>query len=296
MSIQLISAIVGMVEMLSLNEKKLLDFYLEEDAGKGDPTGLLVPDKIAAASVISRQACIVSGIEEAIYIFRKNRVTAKPLAKDGSTIHRGQAILAAKGNARGILRAERMALNILGRMSAVTSAAGKAVKIAKPYGVTIAVTRKTMPGFMHFDKKAAEIAGCWVHRENLGKAILIKDNHLAVHGNHELLLKKAVEMKKKGKLKFIEIEADTMEQAIIAVKTSVDIIMLDNFSPSKAKKTVKTIRELGFRGKIELSGGINLSNLRAYCKAQPGIISMGSITRGCGMLDFSPEAEFPYGF
>ena len=275
--------------MLSESEKKLLDFYLEEDAGKGDPTGLLVPDKKARATVISRRACVVSGIEEAAYLFSKNRVSLKLLVKDGSTIRIGQAILAAKGNARGILRAERMALNILGRMSAVTSAAGKAVKIAKPYGVTIAVTRKTMPGFMHFDKKAAEIAGCWVHRENLGEAILIKDNHLAVHGKPELLLERANQMKKKKGLTFIEIEADTMEQAIIAVKTSVDIIMLDNFSPSKAKKTVKTIRELGFRGKIELSGGINLSNLRAYCKAQPDIISMGSITRGCGMLDFSLE-------
>jgi len=130
------------------------------------------------------------------------------------------------------LSVERTALNFLGRMSEVATTCAEAKKIAGSK-VTVALTRKTMPGFNIFDKKAAKIAGIWPHRINLNDAILLKENHLDFFDSPSDAVKAA--KKKAGKAKFIEIEVESLADALDAAKAKPDIIMLDNFSPAKAK-------------------------------------------------------------
>ncbi len=146
----------------------------------------------------------------------------------------------------------------------------------------IAVTRKTVPGFQLLDKKAAQAAGCWTHRKDLSEMILLKDNHLAFFPD---ALRAAQRAKATGK-KF-EIEAGNGGQALQAAIVRPDILMLDNFTAQQARKTIKLLRKKGFSGKIELSGGITLKNLKGYSTLGADIISMGELTKKAKIIDFS---------
>lgn len=277
--------------MLSKQEKKKLDFYLKEDAGKGDPTSSLIENALVKAVIISKQSCVIAGIEETAYFFKKLGCKAIARKKNGSSVKKGESVFVITGLARNVLKAERIALNFLGRMSGIASIAKKAVETGKKHGVRIACTRKTVPGFMEFDKKACLIAGMWTHRKNLGEAILVKDNHLAIEKNILGLVKKALKKKKKNKLRFVEIEVENIKDALMAVESGVDIVMLDNFSLKNAKKAIKKIRQANKKTIIELSGGIKLENLEKYCMTKPDIISLGAITRNAKILDFSLELK-----
>ncbi|MDP2973970.1 MAG: nicotinate-nucleotide diphosphorylase (carboxylating), partial [Candidatus Diapherotrites archaeon] len=175
------------------------------------------------------------------------------------------------------------ALNVLGRMSEVATICAAAKKIAGS-GVTIALTRKTMPGINLFDKKAAGVAGVWSHRINLNSFVLLKNNHLPFFDSPFDAVIAA--RKKYGKKMRIEVETESLQQALLAAKAKPNIIMLDNLPAKKAAAIVKRLRCV-FNGKIELSGGVNLSNLRSFVKAKPDIISMGCLTYSTRWRDFS---------
>jgi len=175
---------------------------------------------------------------------------------------------------RKIFEVERTVLNIIIRMSSVASTCAKAKKIAGKR-VTVALTRKTMPGFNIFDKKAGKIAGIWPHRLNLNEFVLLKDTHLPFFESAFDAV--VVARKKHGKKMKVEIEVETLEQAFNAAKAKPDVILLDNFSSKQAKSAVKKLRSV-FKGQIELSGGINLKNLDKFANARSDIISMGCLT------------------
>jgi len=271
--------------MLSSQMKKRLVAILKDDIGKGDVTSALLQPKKCTAKVVAGETCVVAGLEEAKFLFNHLGVKAKALAKDGSKVRKGKAVLSLHGLNKKILLAERTALNVLSRMSEVATTCADAKKAAK--NVTVALTRKTMPGFNLFDKKAALLAGIWPHRINLRSFVLLKDNHLPFFDSaHEAV---AAARKKYGKKK-VEIEVDNMQQALDAASAKPDIIMLDNFKPKKAKAAVKRLRKV-FSGKIELSGGIDSKNLVQYAKAKPDIISMGCLTYATKWRDFSLKVE-----
>lgn len=143
-----------------------------------------------------------------------------------------------------------------------------------------------MPGFNEFDKKACMHGGAFSHRKNLEEMILIKDNHLEFE-SIKSLLQKARKAKNMTKSRKVEIEVENTKQAVIAAENGADIIMLDNFSPANAKKTINEIKKINKKIIVELSGGISLNNLKKYTSLGAAIISMGSLTKDAKMIDFS---------
>jgi nicotinate-nucleotide pyrophosphorylase (carboxylating) len=190
-----------------------------------------------------------------------------------------------------VLKAERTALNLIMRMSGIATITRAFVKRVEKYGskVRIAGTRKTAPGLRSFDKKAITIGGGYSHRMRLDSMVLIKDNHLSMVESIE----RSVQMAKSnvGSAVKIECEVKTTEEAIRAAKSGANVIMLDNFTPSEAAKGVRAIRGLNIPNdvEIEVSGGINLSNIKEYVKAQPNIISVGYLTHSPKAIDYSLE-------
>ncbi len=269
--------------MLTNKLKKKLLSLLKEDLGKGDVTSAVIPLRPCKAKIIVREAGLVAGLEEAKFLFKQKGVKSKAFVKDGGRARKGQTVLELSGGNRNIFSVERTALNVLGRMSEVASTCAEAKKLVGK-DVTLALTRKTMPGFNLFDKKAALVGGIWPHRINLNSFVLLKENHLRFFDSaFDAVL---VARKRHGRKMKVEVEVETLLQAFNAARANPDVIMLDNFSPKKALASVKALRK-DFSGEIELSGGITTENLRAFASAKPDIISMGSLTYSTKWRDFS---------
>lgn len=265
--------------MITNRAKIELESYLQEDINLGDVTSSLIPKVKAKAIIKARETCYLSGIEEISYLFRKHGLKIKALKKDGQKIKRNQKVLEIIGENRKVLSLERVCLNVLGRMSGVTTICNEAKKKCK--NTRLAVTRKTMPGFQLLDKKAAEVAGLWTHRKDLSEMILIKENHL------EFISIKDAIRKGKKKNKKVEIEVENQKQALEASTEQPFMIMLDNFTSKSAKATIQKLKKSNYKGKIELSGGITIKNLSRYCNLGADIISMGELTKKANIIDFS---------
>ncbi len=275
--------------MLTEFQKKKLKSFLEEDRGKKDVTSALLSPEPAKATIKANEACTLSGLEEAAFIFSLSGAKAMLFAKDGQKIAKNKNVFEATGTNKGLLEAERAALNVLGRMSGVATICAKAHTKAR--GKTkIFLTRKTMPGLNEFDKKACMHGGVFPHRKNLEEMILIKENHLEFEGI-ESLLEKAKNQKFKTPAKKVEIEVQNQAQAILAASHGADIIMLDNFSPSQAKKAVKAVKDINKKILVELSGGISLKNMNKYISLGADMISMGELTKNAKMADFSMDLK-----
>ncbi len=215
------------------------------------------------------------------------RCSSRALVKDGAKTRKGKRVMTVSGNARSVLKAERVALNMLMRMSGIATETSALAEAARP--VRIAATRKTAPGLRYFDKKAVVVGGGLAHRMRLDDMVLIKDNHIALAGSPEDCVKLAKE--KGGSAIRVECEAKNEKEVIEAIKAGADIVMLDNFTPAQATKTIREITKLGLRKKvqIEISGGVNHKNIRQYARAKPDYISMGHITHSPRAVDFSLE-------
>jgi nicotinate-nucleotide pyrophosphorylase (carboxylating) len=275
---------------LIYSPKRELKRFLDEDVGKGDITSKLLQKKSIVARIITREETIVAGTMYAKEIFALKKCRTKIYKKDGKIAKQNQTILEIKGNAGDILTCERTALNLLSRMCGIATQTNNLKKQIKSVGSKSKVfaTRKTVPGLRFFDKEAVKIGGGEKHRMTLNEMIMIKDNHLAVEKSIEGILRKA--KKTSGK---IEIEVETQKDAILCAKMGADIIMLDNFSPEKIKKTVNKLTELKLRNKVvlEASGRINLKNIAKYAKTNVDIISVGSITNSVNGIDLSLEVS-----
>lgn len=270
--------------------KRELKRFLDEDVGKGDITSKLLQKKSIVARIITREETIVAGTMYAKEIFALKKCRTKIYKKDGKIAKQNQTILEIKGDAGDILTCERTALNLLSRMCGIATQTNNLKKQIKSVGSKSKVfaTRKTVPGLRFFDKEAVKIGGGEKHRMTLNEMIMIKDNHLAVEKSIEGILRKA--KKTSGK---IEIEVETQKDAILCAKMGADIIMLDNFSPEKIKKTVNKLTELKLRNKVvlEASGRINLKNIAKYAKTNVDMISVGSITNSVEGIDLSLEVS-----
>lgn len=266
-----------------------IDKFLKEDLGKkGDITSdSLFTSEVAKAKIIVKEECIVAGVKEVKKIFEKLNVTAIFFSNDGDLVKKTQVIAELDGKAASILKGERLALNILGRMSGIATETKKLVDTVKKINpnVTIAATRKTTPGFRKYEKKAVIIGGGEPHRMGLYDAVMIKDNHIKIIGSVEIAIKT---VKQKIKDKIIEIEVETEKDAIKAAELGVDVIMLDNFDPESAKKTAEKIRKINNKILIEISGGITKENIQRYASFADRI-SLGCITHSVKNIDFSLE-------
>ena len=244
-----------------------------------------VKNKKVTAKIISNQNGILSGAEEVRFLLRsKIQISAK---KEGKHIKKGEVIMTLRGNVTDIFLYERTILNVLQRMSGIATETRKYVKICKSINpkLTIAATRKTTPGFRKFEKKAVEIGGGESHRFGLYDEVMIKDNHIKLIGSVGEAIKK---VREKIKDKIIEVEVENEEDAITAAKFNVDVIMLDNFDPKSGEIVTKKIREINPDILIEISGGVNPSNIKNYVLFADRI-SLGYLTHSVKSKDCSLE-------
>jgi nicotinate-nucleotide pyrophosphorylase (carboxylating) len=284
---------IGLTEYLE--RRNLIERFLEEDIGSGDITSnSIVPTNKIISAIIrcnDLSESVTCGLNDAQVVFNVCNCEANPLMNDGSIVKKGDVVMQIRGEARSVLMAERTALNLIMRMSGIASLTRRFVNLVERYNpkVRIAGTRKTVPGLRYFDKKAIKAGGGYPHRMRLDEMVIIKDNHLAVTESIEYSIRTA--KSKVGSAVRIECEVRNTEEAILAAKSGANVIMFDNFTPSEAESGIKTIREFGrFNDvEIELSGGITLSNVVDYTKAQPDLISVGQLTHSPAAVDYSLE-------
>jgi len=273
---------------LGTNIKKELLRFISEDIQGGDITSVLLPKKKIKAKIISRQEGVLAGVKFAGDIFRLKGCNVKIMKKDGAKLKSNQIILQISGNAGTVLSCERTALNLLSRMSGISTQTNFLVsKIRKINRKTkLYSTRKTAPGLRFFDKEAIMIGGGHKHRMSLNDMVMIKDNHLLVTNSMEGIIKNA-----RKRHKHVEVEVENQRDAILAANSGATIVMLDNFSPVQIKKTITELQKKKLRNKVELeaSGGINSKNIAAYAKTGVDMISVGSITNSVRGLDLSLE-------
>lgn len=263
---------------------KEVESFIEEDLGYNDVSCNIVPDCKVQAEVVTNENGIVAGLAEATQIFEYFEVFAATDFTDGDLIKENDVIFTLEGGARSILRAERLALNFLGKMSGIATLTRMYVERAN--GPRIAGTRKTTPGFRKFEKKAIIAGGGDPHRFNLSDALMIKNNHISILG-----IEKAINAAKKAAsfTQKIEVEVENADSAVKAAEMGVDIIMFDNMPPGEIEKAVKILKEKGLRDNIilEASGGISLENVVKYAKTGADVISVGALTRFSNWLDIS---------
>ncbi|MEM4311854.1 MAG: carboxylating nicotinate-nucleotide diphosphorylase [Nitrososphaerales archaeon] len=276
--------------MNPLIKDRLMD-YLKEDVGFGDLTSnLILEDLEAKAIIIVKEDCIIAGLEEAKSLLELLGCKLKPFFKDGEYVKANSIVAEVRGKAKILLMVERTLLNLLMRMSGVATVTRRAVDLVKDINakVKVACTRKTLPGFRIFDKRAVEIGGGDTHRLRLDDCILIKDNHLKLL-SLELAIKKAKE--KVSFTKKIEVEVSNKDEAVKAAKLGADIIMVDNFTPEGIKEVVDELKKLNLRDKVilEASGKINFENIKDYALSGVDVISLGFITHSARAIDFSME-------
>ena len=273
---------------MGTNIKKELLRFISEDVQSGDITSVLLPKNKIKAKIISRENGILAGVKFAGNIFRLKGCSVKIIKKDGVKVKPNQIILQVSGNARIILSCERTALNLISRMSGISTHTNLLVsKIRKINKKTkLYSTRKTAPGLRFFDKEAVEIGGGHKHRMSLNEMVMIKDNHLLVSNSMKDIIKNA-----RKRHKNVEVEVESQRDAILAASSGATIIMLDNFSPGQIKKTITALQKKKLRNKVKLeaSGGINSKNIGAFAKTGVDMISVGSITNSVKGLDLSLE-------
>ena len=262
--------------------------FLHEDLNeRGDVTSnALLTDEKGLAFIISNDDYMVAGLTEAAAVFLDLNLHVGQLAKDGEDVVAHQKVMQVEGCARSILAGERIALNIISRMTGIATLTQKLTSTIRKKNpkASVAATRKTTPGFRYYEKKAVELGGGMPHRWGLYDAVIIKDNHLKFMSIREAIrkTKKAVDMP-------IEIEVESRESAFIAAEERADIIMLDNMPPAKAKLAASEARAIYPDVKIEVSGGITPDNVTNYTFAD--IISLGWLTHSVKSADFSLELE-----
>jgi nicotinate-nucleotide pyrophosphorylase (carboxylating) len=265
---------------------------LADDLGQGDVTAAAVIPKnlTIKAEVIAKEEGVAAGIEEATFLMEYLGLTVKAKVADGAKIKNKQVLMQISGDAQTILSGERTMLNLLSRMSGIATQTRMLIEKleAAKFKTKIAATRKSAPGLLYFDKKAVIIGGGDPHRLHLDDMILIKDNHIAIVGNIEEVLKKTKD--NASFTKKIEIEVTNVEDALKATRLGADIIMLDNFSPKQAKEASEALKKAGFsKVLLEVSGGITGENLLEYASVQVDIMSLGELTHSVKALDISLE-------
>jgi nicotinate-nucleotide pyrophosphorylase (carboxylating) len=266
-----------------------LETMLQEDVGSGDLTSQITPNRRIIAQVRSNSVGFISGVFESATLLRRHKIKVNTYVRDGERINRGQLIFTLEGKARDMFPVERVVLNVLSRMSGITTLTRKYVGVLASIGSKskIVATRKTAPGLMMLDKKAVLLGGGLTHRMGLYDMILLKDNHLEAFCGD---IQKAVKAAKAGGFgSKIEVEVASKDDALTAAESGAGLVMLDNMKPSRVKGTMKALISSGLRRKIlvEVSGGVTLSNLCSYGKLGVDWISTSKLTNSAAGLDFT---------
>jgi nicotinate-nucleotide pyrophosphorylase (carboxylating) len=270
--------------------KKAIQSSIQEDVGKGDiTTSLLVSNTlIGTAEILVKEKCIIAGVEAAkmICLTIDKKIQSKFYCKDGDSIKSTTVIGILRGPVASILKAERVLLNFMQRMSGIATKTSEFAKLIKTEKAKILDTRKTTPNFRVFEKWAVSIGGGTNHRFGLYDQILVKDNHIEANVDIKKTLDKLLKRINPHSKKYtIIVEVKNKQEFLIASTYEfVDRILLDNMKPSKIKEMVKINKE---RKKLEVSGGINKKNLLTYAKTGVDFISIGALTHHIDSIDIS---------
>ena len=273
----------------------LIDAALAEDQTFSDPTtGTLVPAEINGIGMLRAKAVgVLACVDVVSAVFQRvdSVVEVQPLMADGSSLSPGDDIIRVSGSAGSILRAERIALNFLQRMSGIASDTNLYVQAIQGCQARIVDTRKTVPGHRFLDKYAVRMGGGHNHRMNLADGILIKDNHIEALRSQEMGLGQVVQLalaRASHTIK-VEVEVETLEQLREALDAGAHIIMLDNMPVETMRQAMGMVNG---RALVEASGGINLDTVRAVAETGVDLISIGGLTHSVTALDISLDLEF----
>jgi len=266
--------------------ERIVDLALREDVGSGDITSGSVfgEDEVLSAAVRVKERGVICGLGVAGAVFRKmdGECEWEEMTRDGLATAPGDVVARVTGNARGVLSAERSALNILQRMSGISTLTSLFVEAVRGTGARIMDTRKTVPGFRALAKYAVAAGGGRNHRKGLYDGVLIKDNHVKAAGGVAVAVGKARE--KTAGMFDIEVETGTMDEVREAVSAGADVIMLDNMS---VEEMTEAVRFVDGRALVEASGGVNLATAREIALAGVDFISVGMLTHSAPSLDIS---------
>jgi nicotinate-nucleotide pyrophosphorylase (carboxylating) len=271
---------------------------LMEDVGRGDVTSRITVPELAQARArfVTREELIVSGIEAARAVFfvetgGQEEVSFAAFANDGDRLAVGSVLAEVDGPARPILAAERVALNLLMRLSGIATLTSGYVEAVAETGARITDTRKTTPGLRFLEKAAVRAGGGTNHRAGLDDGILIKDNHLALAGGVTEAVRRAKGHPGAPHLLKVEVEVESLEALEEAMQAGADAVLLDNMTPEEVRHAVELARRENPGLLVEVSGGINLQTVRSYAEAGPDLVSVGALTHSVSAADISLEVE-----
>lgn len=268
-----------------------IEIALREDLGDGDvTTDFFVPkSQQAMARIVAHERAILAGTETAVEVFRRvdSTLDVAVLRNDGSEVNAGENVIELRGSARPILKAERVALNFLQRLSGIATLTRKFVDAAANDHVKILDTRKTTPGLRALEKAAVVAGGGANHRFGLFDMVLLKDNHLAANTGFDAFAKAVHKVREARPNVQIEVEADTLEQVRTFLEIDgIDLILLDNMKAAQIREAIALGKN---KVKFEASGGVTLKNVRQIAATGVDYISIGALTHSPRAIDFSLE-------
>ena len=268
-----------------------IEIALREDLGDGDVTTdfFVSKNQQAMARIVAHERVILAGTETTAEVFRRvdSTLDVAVLRNDGSEVNAGENVIDLRGSARPILKAERVALNFLQRLSGIATLTRKFVDAAANDRVKILDTRKTTPGLRALEKAAVVAGGGANHRFGLFDMVLLKDNHLAANTGFDAFAKAVHKVREARPNVQIEVEADTLEQVRTFLEIDgIDLILLDNMKPAQIREAIALGKN---KVKFEASGGVTLKNVRQIALTGVDYISIGALTHSPRAVDFSLE-------
>jgi nicotinate-nucleotide pyrophosphorylase (carboxylating) len=268
---------------------ELIKNFLAEDVGRGDLTSeaIFAEDQVGVARLVAREPFLVAGaasIAARVFFIQNPLVRCSEAVADGTWVEPGRALLTVTGPVIDLLKAERLALNLLQRLSGIATLTARFVSRVEGYAVRITDTRKTTPGLRVLEKYAVRVGGGHNHRFNLTDGVLIKDNHIAACGSITQAVGRVRE--RVPHTLRIEVETESLQQVAECLDCRVDIIMLDNMAPELMAEAVRMVNG---RCLIEASGGINLDTVSAIAACGVDIISVGALTHSALACDIGMD-------
>jgi nicotinate-nucleotide pyrophosphorylase (carboxylating) len=263
--------------------------FLNEDIGRGDITtqATVTRTQSAKGRFIAKESMVVAGLEaaEAVFSTLDSQQQLEAFVSDGDEVEAGKVIARTSGFADVLLAGERLALNLMQRLSGIATLTRRFVEAVEGTNAQIVDTRKTTPGLRMLEKYAVATGGGRNHRFGLDDGVLIKDNHVALAGGVATAVERA--RKAVGHLHKVEVEVSRERDLRDAVDAGADILLLDNQTPEETRRLVEIARSLRPGVLLESSGGITLENVRAYAEAGVDLISVGALTHSARAMDIS---------
>lgn len=272
--------------------------FLDEDVGRGDVTSeRVVPaDARARGRLVAKEEAVVAGLAEAAEVFALLGVSFEPTARDGDRVAPGAVVATVEGNARALLKGERVALNIVQRMSGIATMTRRVVEAGRRANprIVVAATRKTTPGFRAFEKRAVEIGGGDPHRSGLDEMVLVKDNHIQIAGGVGPAVERATGGGKAGpgrRLALrVEVEVSSVDDALTACRKGADIVMLDNMAPPALEAAYRAVKAKFPEVTVEVSGNVTEESIGQVAPFAD-VVSVGALTHSARACDFNLKIE-----